>query len=76
MGKSGDEIIGGFLKKCWKYILLFALIGAITLVIISEIPYKARITGDCYNCTWADYYWFLTFVIPSLVLLIITWKNK
>ena len=60
-----------FIKKNWRYILLFGLIGGITQVILEEIPYQ-----NVWDTTWADEYWFLTFVIPTLVLLAVTWKKK
>ena len=58
-----------FIKRNWKYILLWGSIAAITQVVLENI-------GDGGFNSFQRSYWFLTIVVPTLVLLIITWKKK
>ena len=61
-----------FIKQNWRYILLWACIAAITQVFVEN--FDTIFSG--YYTGFREAYWFLTLVVPTLVLLIITWKKK
>ena len=58
-----------FIKKNWRYILLWSIIATITQVVLENI-------GDGGFDSFQRSYWFLTIVVPTLVILIISWRKK
>ena len=62
-----------FIKGNWRYILLWVCIAAITQVFVENFE---CLFYECVELYFTDSYWFLTLVVPTLVLLIITWKKK